>query len=183
MILCGTLYAALTGWISAVSDAVLSAGREACETAVGLMGGFIFFGGVIAILEDAGAVRLLVKALRRPLRWLFGQETSEQAMEAIAMNLSANMLGLGNAATPMGMRAAALLNENRGQTPSAALCMLLVVNATSVQLLPGSVIALRAAAGSARPDVIVWPSLAASAVSTAVGVALCRLMERKGGGK
>ena len=178
MILCGTVYAACTGSLDAVAEAALNAGRDALETSFTLMGGFIFFGGITGILEKAGAVTWLRRRLHRPLQWLFGPDISSEAMEAVTMNLSANMLGLGNAATPMGMRAARLMTPPGAQTPSAALCMLLVINATSVQLLPSSVIALRSAAGSARPDMIVWPSLAASTVSTLVGILLCRLMER-----
>ena len=100
-------------------------------------------------------------------------------MEAITLNLSANMLGIGNAATPMGMRAARLLTPTAASTPSPALCMLLVINATSVQLLPSSVIALRNAAGSGMADAVVLPGLAASAVSTAVGIALCKLLQKR----
>ena len=176
MIVCGTLYAACTGNLDAAAGAALEAGQDALETSISLMGGFIFFGGVTGILEKAGAVAWLQKRLQVPLRWLFGQDTTAEAMEAITVNLSANMLGLSNAATPMGMRAARLLTPPDAQAPSAALCML-VINATSVQLLPSSVIALRSAAGSAWPDVIVWPSLAASAASTLAGILLCRFME------
>ena len=180
MIAAGTAFAACTGRLDAVSAAALAAGRDACETAFSLIGGFMLFGGLIGVLQRAGAVRFLVRCLRRPLRWLFGKGAAEEALEAVSLNLAANMLGLSNAATPMGMRAAKLLTKEGERQPSAALCLLLVINATSVQLLPASVIALRAAAGSSAPGVIVWPSLAASAVSTLVGVTLCRLIERKG---
>lgn len=179
MIVCGTAYAACTGRLEMVSHAVLKAGQEAVDTAVSLLGVFLLFGGVTGILEKSGAVEWLCRHLKRPLGWLFGKETSPEAMEAITLNLSANMLGLGNAATPMGMRAARLLTPTAASTPSPALCMLLVINATSVQLLPSSVIALRAAAGSARPDAIIWPSLLASAASTAAGILLCKVWERK----
>lgn len=175
----GILYAACTGQLSEVSAAVMKAGQDAVETSLGMTGGFMLFGGLIGILENAGMIRLLTKRLRRPLNWLFGQDVGEDALEAIAVNLSANMLGLSNAATPMGMQAARLLNMNRSQLPSHALCMLLVINSTSVQLLPSSVIALRSAAGSARPDAVILPSLAASAVSTALGIALCKRMEKR----
>lgn len=180
MIVCGVIYAACTGRIAAVEQAVLEAGQEAARTAWRLAGGFAFFGGVIGILEKAGAVRGLVRLIRRPLRTLFGRDTGQEALEAISLNLSANMLGLGNAATPMGMRAARLLSAEGGGQPSAALCLLLVINATSVQLMPTGVIGLRSAAGSAMPAAILWPSLIASAASTGVGVLLCKLLERGG---
>lgn len=178
MIVCGTGYAACTGNLTRAADAALEAGKDAWETSVGLLGGFILFGGIVAILEEAGAVSWLRRRLRAPLRWLFGGQATPEAMEAVAMNLSANMLGLGNAATPMGMRAARLLTPENAKLPSAALCMLLVINSTSVQLFPTSVVALRSATGSAQPDVIALPSLAASAVSTLIGILLCKLIEK-----
>ena len=146
---------------------------------LGLLGGFMLFGGVMKLLEEAGAVRALVRWLKRPLRWVFGSQAGEDALGATALNLSANMLGMGNAATPMGLRAARLLQPAGQIAASAPLCMLLVINATSVQLYPSSVIAMRYAAGSAAPEIIVLPTLVASTAATAVGMAVCWLCERK----
>ena len=117
--------------------------------------------------------------MKRPLRWVFGSQAGEDALGATALNLSANMLGMGNAATPMGLRAARLLQPAGQIAASAPLCMLLVINATSVQLYPSSVIAMRYAAGSAAPETIVLPTLVASTSATAVGMAVCWLCERK----
>ena len=139
----------------------------------------MLFGGMISILEQSGAVHALVHVLHRPLHRLFGQNVSPEAMESIAMNLSANMLGMGNAATPMGMRAARLLTMDGQNTPSAALCLLLVINSTSVQLVPTSVIALRYAAGSNAPESIIVPGLAASATATVCGILVCKLCEKR----
>ena len=93
------------------------------------------------------------------------------------MNLTANLLGLGNAATPMGIEAARRMGKGNG-TASNALCLFLVINASSVQIFPASVIALRAAAGSADPARIVLPALIATGVSTIVGIASCKCAER-----
>ena len=175
----GVLYGAFTGDLTKIGSAAVRAGQEALETVVGLIGSFAFFGGLIGILEKAGAIGLMSRAMRRPLEGLFGKNAGDEAFEAVSVNLAANMLGLSNAATPMGMRAARLLNAEHASTPSDALCMLLVINATSVQLLPSSVIALRNAAGSGMADAVVLPGLAASAVSTAVGIALCKLLQKR----
>ena len=179
MILVAVGYAAAWGRLEAVSQAAMTAGGDAVKTAVSLLGGFLLFGGLMSILERAGAVRALVRALNRPLRRLFGKEVTEEALEAIALNLSANMLGLGNAATPMGLRAARLLNRMGSEIAPPALCLLLVINTTSVQIMPTTVIALRYAAGSARPEAVVLPGLAASAASTVVGILLSKALERK----
>lgn len=182
MILLGFLYALLSGDAGEISGAIMQAGQTAAETMIKLMGGFMLFGGITRVLEEAGAVRSLVCLLRRPLRRIFGQEISDDALGAAALNLSANMLGMGNAATPMGLKAAALMNPGRAESAPFGLCMLLVINATSVQLFPTTVISLRYAAGSANPGAIIWPTLAASSVATAVGMAVCCLCERRAGG-
>lgn len=172
-------YAAIGGNLDAVAHAAVQAGGDALQTALGLLGGFMLFGGVMKLLEEAGTVRALVCWLKRPLRWVFGSQAGEDALGATALNLSANMLGMGNAATPMGLRAARLLQPAGQIAASAPLCMLLVINATSVQLYPSSVIAMRYAAGSAAPETIVLPTLVASTSATAVGMAVCWLCERK----
>lgn len=179
MIFCGVGYGLCTGRLEAMGQAALAGSAAAVETTLGLAAGFLLFGGLIRILEQAGAVRGLTRLLRRPLTGLFGRDTPPEALEAAALNLSANMLGLGNAATPMGIRAARLLTPEGAREPGAALCMLLVINATSVQLLPTGVIALRQAAGSAAPGAILLPSLVASTVSTAIGILLSKLIESR----
>lgn len=179
MVLSAFVYAALHGNLSALGGAAIQAGGDALQTALSMLGGFMLFGGIIKLLERAGAVNALVRCLKRPLKRLFGLQASDEALGAVAMNLSANMLGMGNAATPMGLRAARLLQPQNQQRASAALCMLLVINATSVQVCPSTVVALRYAAGSAAPECIVLPTLLASAASTLVGVVCCFLVERK----
>ncbi|MBR1607339.1 MAG: hypothetical protein IJ664_06465 [Clostridia bacterium] len=179
MLLGGVLFAGLQGKIEAVSQAALTGGTEALQLVMSLLGGFMFFGGVIRVLEESGVVSALVLLLRRPLRWLFSEPLEEEALAAITENLAANMLGVSNAATPMGIRAAKAMNREGKDAPSAALCLFLVINATSVQLLPTSVLTLRYAAGSVAPERIILPSLAASAVSTGLGIILCKWIEKR----
>lgn len=179
MLLSGVVYAGLHGNMEAVAQAALAGGTDAIRLVLDLMGGFMFFGGVIRLLEDAGAVGGLVRLLRRPLQRLFSEPLEQEALEAVTENLAANMLGVSNAATPMGIRAAKALNRAQHSVPSAALCLFLVINATSVQLLPTTVLSMRYAAGSAIPESILWPSLAASGVSTGLGILLCKLIESR----
>lgn len=154
---------------------MLGAAGEAVTLAIGMAGGFAFFCGFIEILSCAGAANALSRALRPLFRRLFGA-MPEDAETHVTMNLVSNMLGLGNAATPMGVLAARRLAD--GERAGNALCMFLVVNCSSVQLLPSTVIALRAASGSAQPAAIIVPSLIATAISTLVGVVACKAMER-----
>ena len=177
MILTGFLYAAICGNTSAVALAAVEAGADAVDTVLSLLGGFMFFGGVTRILEKAGVTAYVVRGMRRPLRCLFGADTSDEALGAVTMNLSANMLGMGNAATPMGLKAAKLLGSSGDEKASAALCLLLVLNSTCIELFPSTVVSLRYAANSANATAIVLPTLLSTLVSSIVGVLLCKACE------
>lgn len=155
---------------------LLSGAGDAITTCLALAGSFAVFCGLIEILKRAGAVNALSRLVRRPLRALLGKDAREQAMDDVTLNLTCNMLGLGNAATPAGVRAACALAD--GPRATNALCVFLVINASSVQLFPASVVALRAAAGSAFPARIVLSSLAATLISSLVGISLCKVVEK-----
>lgn len=171
------LYGLLRGKGSAVAAAMMDAAGEAVQTALALAGGFAFFCGMLAILRKAGTVRWLSHKLSPLLRLLMGGDLREDALESVTLNLTANVLGLGNAATPMGLEAARRMAQE-GEAASNALCLFLVINSSSVQLMPTTVIALRAAEGSTAPGAIVVPALLATAISTAVGIAACKIGER-----
>lgn len=171
------LFALLTGQGDTVMAALLAGADGGVSAALSLAGGFAFFCGMIEILRQAGILELLAKRLAPLLRLLLGKGVPDAALAPAAMNLAANMLGLGNAATPMGMEAARRMAS--GEAASNALCLFLVINASSVQLLPSTVISLRAAAGSLSPGAVTGPGLLASLISTAAGILACRLMEGK----
>ena len=144
--------------------------------ALAMAGGFAFFCGWIGVLRRAGAVTILARGARRPLRRLLGAGLTEDALEPVAVNLAANMLGLGNAATPFGMEAARRMAA--GDAAGNALCLFLVINSSSVQLLPTTVIALRAAEGSANPGAVTGPAILATGISTLVGILSCKIAEK-----
>lgn len=183
MLLAGTVYAAVTGKLDAAQRVLLSGGGEAVALLLELAGAYAFFGGMMGILRECGAADALARAMKRPLSRLFRFEQGEEvALSDISLNLSANMLGMGGAATPAGiaaMRKMARANGNDGHA-SDAMILFLVINTSSVQLLPTTMIALRAQAGAAQPTDIVLPVLAATAVSTACGVAICRGFAARG---
>ncbi len=171
----GVLFSLLTGQGAAVFPALLGAAQEGVETAISLAGGFALFCGLIGILRAAGAVGALSRLTAPLLRRLMG-EIPADALDYVTMNLAANMLGLGNAATPMGVEAARRMAA--GERADDALCFFLVLNASSVQLLPTTVIALRAAAGSQAPGQIALPALVSTLISTLAGALSCKLAER-----
>ena len=169
------LYGCAAGTGGETFAAALKGAEEAVETALVLAGTYGFFCGLMSLLQKAGAAEALARLFSPALGRLFGKGLPPQALEPVAMNLTANLLGMGSAATPMGLRAAERMG---GERASDALCLFLVLNASSVQVLPATVIGLRAAAGSADPARVALPALGATVISTAVGVLSCKLMEK-----
>lgn len=159
--------------------AMMDSGRSAVELTLTLAGAMTLWSGLMEVLQETGDVARLGRLLRRVLSPLFPSLQDEACWAAMGMNMAANTLGLGNAATPAGIRAAQLL-EKQGDTGVRALAMLLALNNTGLQLMPTTVIAMRSAAGAAAPTDIWLPALAASGAATVLAVALmCLLM--KGG--
>lgn len=164
-----------------VTEAAFEAARTAVMTiALPLIGLTALWLGVMRLAERAGMIQALASLLRPALRWLFPDvPAGHPAMGSMLMNLAANMLGLTNAATPLGLRAMSdleRLNPHPG-TATNAMCTFLALNTSSVQLLPATAISILAAAGSREPTVIVGTALAATLVSTAVGVAAVKTLQ------
>ncbi|MEG0767878.1 MAG: nucleoside recognition domain-containing protein [Clostridia bacterium] len=172
----GLIWGLCSGRGATLTAGILQTAMEAVQLSLRLAGGFALWSGMLAILEQTGAIRYATRMLQPILSWLFPHVvTGGPAQQAIAMNLAANMLGLGNAATPMGLEAMRLMADDaKEQTATDAMCMFLVLNASSVQLFPSTVIALRAAAGSMSPASIVMTTLLATMASTLVGVCACK---------
>ncbi|HSB19905.1 MAG TPA: nucleoside recognition domain-containing protein [Anaeromyxobacteraceae bacterium] len=172
-------FAAATGRMGALTAAALESAGHAVTLALGLAGVMALWLGLMRIAEEAGLVRLLARAARPALRRLFPEVPPEHpALGAMVMNVAANVLGLGNAATPFGLRAMEALQElnpHRG-TASDAQALFCALNTASVQVVPASVIALRAAAGARQPADILGATLLASLCATAVAIASARLL-------
>lgn len=173
--------AAARGRLPELTTAALDAAGKATTFALGLVGILALWMGLMRVAEEAGVVRWIARLSAPVLRRLFpGIPADHPAMGAIVMNVAANVLGLGNAATPFGIRAMQeleRLNPSPG-TATDAQAMLCALNTASVQLVPATVIALRAAAGSRNPGEIIGPTLLASLCGVAVAVAAARLLGR-----
>jgi spore maturation protein A len=163
------------------NEGLIHYARVAVELAIGLIGIMALWLGLMKIAEQAGLIERLAKALRGITTRLFPDVPPDHpAMGAMIMNMSANMLGLGNAATPLGLKAMEeleKLNKKPG-TATDAMCTFLVINTSSVQLIPAAVIAIRAAAGSANPTEILGPVIVATTVNTVCGVLAVKLLAR-----
>jgi len=164
-----------------VTDAAFEAAKTAVMTiALPLIGLTALWLGVMRLAERAGLIQALARALRPALRWLFPEvPANHPALGSMLMNLAANMIGLTNAATPLGLRAMndlEKLNRHPG-TATNAMCTFLALNTSSVQLLPTTAIGILAAAGAQRPTAIVGTALLATAVSTLAAIVAVKALQ------
>jgi spore maturation protein A len=182
MIVLALLFGLFGGIVEQLNDSMIQGAVEAVSIILKMAGGFAVWCGLMEVLKRIGAVERLTKLLRPVLNFLFLDIKRQDTLRSITMNLSANMLGLGNAATPMGVKAMGLLSEENGslETASKAMCMFLVLNASSVQLFPGTVMTLRMVMGSSNPGAVILPTLIATAASAASGILCCLLFQRRG---
>ena len=169
------LFAGVSGQMQAAADASIAAAKGAVTLAIGLIGIMSLWLGFVRVLEAGGMMRQLARLVRPVMVRLFPEVPAEHpAMSAMILNISANMLGLGNAATPFGIKAMVELNRLNPFPGVAtnAMCLFLAINTSSVALLPLGVMGVRAAAGSMRPFEMFVPTLVATLASTFVGVAV-----------
>lgn len=178
LMLGATGFALLTGRAGEAAEALLSSGEKAVKLLLTLLAGMTLWSGLMEILSASGDVTRLGRVFRRMLRPLFPGVTDDAAWDAISLNLSANLLGLGNAATPAGIEAAKRLSA-LGQPGMEALAMLLALDNAGMQLIPTTVITLRQSAGAAAPADIWGMTLIVSGAATAVSVG-CMMLARGG---
>lgn len=180
------LLAVLLGGFEGKLQEVTGAAFEACKTAVmtialPLAGVMALWLGLMKIAEKSGLVNLLARALRPLLRWLFPDvPANHPAMGSMVMNMAANMLGLSNAATPLGLRAMQDLEKlnPRPGTATNAMCTFLAINTSSIQLIPATTVAILAAAGSKNPTAIIGTAFFATCCSTIAGILAVKTFER-----
>lgn len=180
MLLTAVVFGAVSGNGAAVGAAALEGAGSAAVFCIEVGALICLWSGVMEILRRSGLMRLLSKILRPVLGKLFPRAARyDETMDALSANVAANLLGLGNAATPMGIKAASgMAKLSRNHTASDELCLLVVINTASIQLLPTTIAAVRGASGSAAPfDILpaVWIS---SAVSVTAGLLAAKLLAR-----
>ena len=163
----------------AVAAAALEGAAAGVELCVSMTGVMCLWLGVMEIMRRSGMAAGLSRALRPSLRRLYPDFARDDGvMDAVSANVSANLLGLGNAATPLGLEAARLMASRTPGVASDSLCMLVVCNTASIELIPTTVASLRAAAGCAAPFDILPAVWLASIVSVAAGVGAAKLLSR-----
>ncbi|MCL2699380.1 MAG: nucleoside recognition protein [Defluviitaleaceae bacterium] len=173
MILLGILCAFITGRMPEVTNAAIESSKEAVAVCITMLGILSMWMGLMRIAEDAGAVTALSRKMRPVLSFLFPRlPKGSKALEYISANMLANMLGLAWAATPAGLKAMDELQKLniKKDTASDEMCMFMIINMSSLQLVTVNIIAWRAQYNSANPSEIIGPGLAATAFSTIVAV-------------
>ena len=173
--------AIFNGTAGAVSEAAVSSAKTAVEIAIGLVGVMTLWLGIMRIAEAAGLVTLLGRLLRPVLRWLFPEVPPDHpANGAIVLSIAANMLGLNNAATPLGIKAMEELQELNDQKDTATNPMVtfMALNTSGVQLIPATMIGVLAAAGSKNPTAIIGTSIVATFIGTVAAVVAAKLLQR-----
>ncbi len=170
----------LTGDIQKVTDASLLYANSAVELAIGLVGTISLWCGLMKIAEEAGLVKKLGDFLKPVMIRLFPDVPPDHpAMGSMVANIAANVFGLGNAATPLGLRAMKDLQtlSDDKKTATNAMVMFLAINTSSVTLIPSSVLALRVAASSSNPTEIIAPTILVTTISTLVAIAAAKLFQ------
>ena len=190
MTLTGIIWGALHGQMTAVTDGAIQASKEAVTLCITMLGVMTLWTGVLEIGHRSGLVDQLARRMGPVLTFLFPRlDPDGEARKQISVNMIANILGLGWAATPAGLKAMEELKkveEERGMggaarqegTASNEMCTFLIINISSLQLIPMNMIAYRSQYGSVNPTAIVGPALAATFISTVVAVIFCRIMDR-----
>lgn len=186
LIIAGLLTAFFNGNIEVVTESTFESAKQSVELCLSLMGIYSLWLGIMKIADKSGLVKALSVKLAPVLKYLFpGVPADSPALGSMSMNIVANMLGLGNAATPLGLKAMnelQILNRNK-DTISDAMIMFIVINTSSVQLIPTTVIALRSAAGSVNPAEITGTTLIATICSTLAGILMVKFLRKREKGR
>ncbi len=187
MILTGIIFGAFNGKMPDITNAALDSAKEAVTLCITMMGVMSFWVGIMEIATRAGIIEMASKKMRPLIRFLFPRiPAGHKANEHITTNFIANFLGLGWAATPAGLRAMTELKnleEERRTVPrgtaSNEMCTFLIMNISSLQLIPVTVIAYRSQYGSVNPAAIVGSGIIATTISTLIAIIFCKLADRK----
>lgn len=182
MIITAFFFSLLTGDIEAVAQSALKGAENAVEMSMGLLGMMCFWSGLLEIAKRSGLTEKLATYIRPLTKLLFPKLTPDSpAVTAMVMNMTANFLGLSNAATPLGLAAMAELDKINPKKEEASdeMCMFVVINTASITLIPTTLITLRAAAGSSDPFGIIVPVWICSILALTMGVTAAKILSKR----
>ncbi len=181
MILISIFFAFFENSPDSLMNAAFSGAENAVTTVISITGMMCLWSGLAEIAKRAGMIRILSRILKPLIAKLFPEiKNDEECTEPIVMNISANLMGMSNAATPLGLKAIERLKKkSSGKLPTNAMCTLVILNTASIQLIPSTMIALRSSAGSVAPSEIILPVWITSLAALLVGLAAAKLMEKR----
>jgi spore maturation protein A len=179
MIIISILYAMMNGTMQQLSEEILSSSKEAIDLCIYMAGIVGVWTGMMKAAEQIGILDYIEKMLMPVIQFLFPKVKDQKAKKYISVNLSANILGLGWAATPSGLKAMKYLQKinKYSEIASNEMCTFLILNISSLQLIPVNIIAYRSQYGSVNAAAIVVPGIIATAASTLVGIVFCKIMQ------
>ena len=181
MVVLSLIFGILTGQMDAVADAAMEGAASAVDLGISMAGILCLWSGVMEIMNACGLSAGLARIFRPLLRRLLPQASRDQkTLAALSANMSANLLGLGNAATPLGIRAARRMARGCGGVASDDLCLLVVLNTASIQLLPTTIASVRSASGAQAPFDILPAVWLASLLSVTAGILMAKLLAALG---
>jgi spore maturation protein A len=181
MIILAVIIGGINGKIQDVTKSAIESAGSAVTMAIGLIGIMALWLGIMKIAEDSGLMSLVAKVITPVLRKLFPDvPDGHPALASMTMNIAANMLGLNNAATPMGLKAMEdleKLNSHPGVATNA-MCTFLTVNTAGLQLIPATMIGIMASAGSREPTAVIGTTIAATLAALIVGITTVKILEK-----
>ena len=157
---------------------MMGASANGVQMSIEFLGIYAIWLGILQVLDDARLSHKLSHLLQKPIRHIFGQ-TDPETEKNICLNVSSNILGLGSAATPFGIKAMKGMDKG-SELATKGMIMLVVINSTGIQVLPTTVIGLRALAGSVSPSAIIWPTVVATFIPTVIGILLVKMIYKNG---
>ena len=181
MVFLGVIFGLFTGKGELISKAIIESSESTTTLIIGFIGTMCFWNGTMRVAENSGLTGKLASLLRPILKKLFKESAKdEKTLGAIVLNLTANILGLSNAATPFGIKAMEgmdKLNREKG-VASNDMVLFLVINAACVQLVPSTVMSIRAAEGSINPGIIILPAILSTTIACCFAITVCKLLQR-----
>ena len=181
-IIISIIYAFITGNIENVSNGIFESANSAVELLITFLGTICLWNGIMEIAKDTSLINKLTKMLNPIIHFLFPElKNNKQAQEEISMNIVANLLGLGNVATPLGLKAMQTMQKenNKKDTLTNSMAMFIVINTASLQLIPTNVIAIRSSLSSQAPSAIILQVWIATIIAAIVGIIATKILMKR----
>ena len=175
------IYAIITGKADEVNNSIFDSAKDAVELCITFLGTICLWNGIMKIVQTTSLMENLTKLLNPLIKFLFPEIKNKETYQDVSMNIIANILGLGNAATPLGLKAMKKMQEenNKKDTLSNSMAMFIVLNTASLQLVPTTIIAIRGSMGAKNPSYIIIPVWIATICAATVGVTVTKILIKK----